>query len=49
MAILLIEDDRLLRRAIEPALVKAGYEVIGIGDGEVVYVLPVKRRLISFC
>jgi DNA-binding response OmpR family regulator len=34
MAILLIEDNRLLRRAIELALVKAGYEVIGIGDGE---------------
>jgi DNA-binding response OmpR family regulator len=34
MAILLIEDNRLLRRAIERALVKAGYEVIGIGDGE---------------
>jgi DNA-binding response OmpR family regulator len=34
MAILLIEDDRLLRRATERALVKAGYEVLGIGDGE---------------
>ena len=34
MAILLIEDNRLLRRAIERALVKAGYGVIGIGDGE---------------
>jgi DNA-binding response OmpR family regulator len=33
MAILLIEDNRLLRRAIERALVKAGHEVIGIGDG----------------
>jgi len=33
-AILLIEDNRLLRRAIERALVKAGYEVISIGDGE---------------
>jgi DNA-binding response OmpR family regulator len=34
MAILLIEDNKLLRRAIERVLVKAGYEVIGIGDGE---------------
>jgi DNA-binding response OmpR family regulator len=34
MAILLIEDDRLLRRATERALVKAGHEVIGVGDGE---------------
>jgi DNA-binding response OmpR family regulator len=34
MAILLIEDSRLLRRAIERDLAKAGYEVIGIGDGE---------------
>jgi|SRR5271166_2355166 len=34
MAILVIEDDRLLRRATERALVKAGYEATGIGDGE---------------
>jgi two-component system response regulator RpaA len=34
MAILLIEDGRLLRRATERALVKAGYDVVAAGDGE---------------
>lgn len=34
MVILVVEDDRMLRRATERALVKAGYEVIAIGDGE---------------
>jgi|GEM_PF-2485773 len=33
MKILLIEDSRFLRFAIEKALQKAGYEVHGIGDG----------------
>jgi DNA-binding response OmpR family regulator len=34
MTILLIEDSRLLRTANTRALVRAGYEVIGAGDGE---------------
>jgi DNA-binding response OmpR family regulator len=34
MTILLIEDSRLLRTANTRALVRAGYEVIGVGDGE---------------
>jgi DNA-binding response OmpR family regulator len=34
MKILLIDDSRLLRRAIERALTKAGYDVISSGDGE---------------
>jgi DNA-binding response OmpR family regulator len=34
MTILLIEDSRLLRTANSRALVKAGYQVIGVGDGE---------------
>jgi CheY-like chemotaxis protein len=34
MAILVIEDSRLLRRAIERSLVKAGYDVVAVGDGE---------------
>jgi two-component system, OmpR family, phosphate regulon response regulator PhoB len=34
MNILLIEDSRFLRRAIEMALVKAGYHVAGAHDGE---------------
>jgi DNA-binding response OmpR family regulator len=34
MTILLIEDSRLLRRATERALVKAGYDVVAVGDGE---------------
>ncbi len=34
MRILLIEDDRLLRRATERALIGAGYEVTSISDGE---------------
>jgi CheY-like chemotaxis protein len=33
MNILLIEDSRFLRAAIERSLAKAGYEVISIGDG----------------
>jgi CheY-like chemotaxis protein len=33
MKILLIEDSRFLRAAIEKLLVKAGHEVIGIADG----------------
>ncbi|MGA2744271.1 MAG: response regulator [Candidatus Sulfotelmatobacter sp.] len=33
MKILLIEDSRFLRAAIERLLVKAGHEVIGIADG----------------
>ena len=33
MKILLIEDSRFLRFAIEKALVKAGHEVTGIADG----------------
>jgi DNA-binding response OmpR family regulator len=34
MKILLIDDSRFLRRAIERTLTKAGYEVISSGDGE---------------
>jgi len=34
MKILLIEDSKMLRTANARALVKAGYEVIGVGDGE---------------
>jgi CheY-like chemotaxis protein len=34
MNILLIEDSRFMRRAIELALVKAGYHVVGANDGE---------------
>ena len=34
MKILLIDDDRLLRRVIERTLTKAGYELISCGDGE---------------
>ena len=34
MKILLIEDDRLLRRATERALMGAGYEVASVSDGE---------------
>jgi CheY-like chemotaxis protein len=34
MTILLIEDSRLLRRATERALVKAGYDAVAVGDGE---------------
>jgi DNA-binding response OmpR family regulator len=34
MKILLIDDTRLMRRAIERALTKAGYGVISSGDGE---------------
>jgi CheY-like chemotaxis protein len=34
MNILLIEDSRFMRRAIEMALVKAGYHVVGANDGE---------------
>jgi DNA-binding response OmpR family regulator len=34
MNILLIEDSRFMRRAIEIALVKAGYHVLGASDGE---------------
>jgi DNA-binding response OmpR family regulator len=34
MTILLIEDSKLLRTANTRALVKAGYQVIGAGDGE---------------
>jgi DNA-binding response OmpR family regulator len=33
MKILLIDDSRFLRTAIERALAKAGHEVIGIADG----------------
>jgi CheY-like chemotaxis protein len=33
MRILVIEDSRLLRLAIERSLVRAGYEVTSIGDG----------------
>jgi CheY-like chemotaxis protein len=33
MKILLIEDSRFLRIAIEKSLVKAGYEVTGLSDG----------------
>jgi CheY-like chemotaxis protein len=33
MKILLVEDSRFLRIAIEKALAKAGHEVIGIADG----------------
>jgi CheY-like chemotaxis protein len=33
MKILLIEDSRFLRAAIEKLLVKAGHQVIGIADG----------------
>ena len=35
MTILLIEDSRFLRIAIERALVKAGSHVVSVGDGEV--------------
>jgi CheY-like chemotaxis protein len=34
MKILLIEDSRLLRSAIERTLCKAGYEVAAVGDGQ---------------
>jgi DNA-binding response OmpR family regulator len=34
MTILLIEDSKLLRNANARALVKAGYEIISVGDGE---------------
>lgn len=34
MTILLIEDSRLLRLAISRMLIKAGYAVIAVGDGE---------------
>jgi len=34
VTILLIEDSKLLRTANARALVKAGYQVIGVGDGE---------------
>jgi CheY-like chemotaxis protein len=34
MAILVIEDSRLLRRATERSLAKAGYDVVAVGDGE---------------
>jgi DNA-binding response OmpR family regulator len=34
MKILLIDDDRLLRRTIERTLTKAGYNMICAGDGE---------------
>jgi DNA-binding response OmpR family regulator len=34
MKILLIDDDRLLRRTIERTLTKAGYSMICAGDGE---------------
>jgi len=34
MKILLIEDSKLLRTANARALAKAGYQVIGVGDGE---------------
>ena len=34
MTILVIEDSRLLRLAIERILIKAGYSVIAVGDGE---------------
>jgi len=34
MKILIVEDSRMLRLAIERYLVKAGYEVISAGDGE---------------
>jgi len=34
VTILLIEDSKLLRTANARALVKAGYQVIGAGDGE---------------
>jgi CheY-like chemotaxis protein len=34
MTILVIEDSRFLRTAMERILVKAGYQVIGVGDGQ---------------
>ena len=34
MRILVIEDSRLLRSAIERTLSRAGYEVVAIGDGQ---------------
>ena len=34
MRILVIEDSRFLRLAIERILVKAGYEVVAVGDGQ---------------
>lgn len=34
MTILVIEDSRFLRLAIERILVKAGYRVIAVGDGQ---------------
>ncbi|HEV2396861.1 MAG TPA: response regulator [Candidatus Sulfotelmatobacter sp.] len=34
MKILIVEDSRMLRLAIERSLVRAGYEVISAGDGE---------------
>jgi CheY-like chemotaxis protein len=34
MKILVIEDSRLLRSAIERTLSRAGYEVVSVGDGQ---------------
>jgi CheY-like chemotaxis protein len=34
MKILVIEDSRLLRSAIERTLSRAGYEVVAVGDGQ---------------
>src|SRR5580692_4382954 len=34
MKILLIDDSRVLRLIHERALIRAGYEVVGAGDGE---------------
>jgi CheY-like chemotaxis protein len=42
MKILLIEDSRFLRAAIDRLLVKAGHEVIGIADGR--EALPAARN-----
>lgn len=33
-SILLVDDSRFMRRANERALTRAGYEVVGVGDGE---------------
>jgi CheY-like chemotaxis protein len=34
MTILLVEDSRFLRISTERALIRAGYRVIGVGDGK---------------
>lgn len=42
--ILLVEDSRFLRIANERALVKAGYEVVSVADGETALLTARERR-----